>query len=173
MQIITRATRATALATLLVFAVLPQARAEPLASPGQPLLLVSAGRVQAPSDDEVVALVDRSMRVFMSSVREKSMRSLWNHISSRFRDKYSVAQLDEVFKDFYGLAITGDPLAEKSPIFTAGPAMDRDGNLVVDGYYATSPLRVRFHLTFAMEGRAWKLVGINVSAKPIEAPGAS
>lgn len=173
MQIITRATRATALATLLAFAVLPQVGAAAPAAPEQSLLLVSAGRVQAPSDDEVVELVDRSMRVFMSSVREKSMRSLWNHVSPRFRDKYSVAQLDEVFKDFYGLAITGDPLAEKSPIFTAGPSMDRDSNLVVDGYYATSPLRVSFHLTFAMEGRAWKLVGINVSAKPIEAPGAS
>jgi len=94
------------------------------------------------------------------------MRGLWNHISPRFREKFSVAQRDEIFKAFYGLTITGEPLAGKSPIFTAAPALDRNSNLVVDGFYATAPWRVSFHLTFAMEGRAWKLVGINVSAKP-------
>ena len=46
-------------------------------------------------------------------------------------------------------------------------------NLVVDGYYATSPWRISFHLTFIMEGRSWKLVGINVSAKPPPDPDAS
>jgi hypothetical protein len=106
------------------------------------------------------------MRVFMASVRGKSMRGLWNHTSPRFRDRFSVAQLDEIFKAFYSLKISGDPLAEKSPIFTAAPLIDGDSNLVVDGFYATSPWRVSFHLVFAMEGRAWKLVGINVNAKP-------
>ena len=48
--------------------------------------------------------------------------------------------------------------------------LDEGGNLVVDGYYATTPWRVSFHLTFIMEGRSWKLVGINVSAKPPPAP---
>jgi hypothetical protein len=73
----------------------------------------------------------------------------------------------EIFKAFYSLKISGDPLAEKSPIFTAAPLIDGDSNLVVDGFYATTtPWRVSFHLMFAMEGRAWKLVGINVNAKP-------
>jgi hypothetical protein len=94
------------------------------------------------------------------------MRGLWNHASPRFRDKFSVAQLDEIFKAFYSLKISGDPLAEKSPIFTAAPLIDGDSNLAVDGFYATTPWRVSFHLMFAMEGRAWKLVSINVNAKP-------
>ena len=130
------------------------------------LVAASATEIKAPPDDQVVELADRAMRLFMASVREKSMRGLWNHISPRFREKFSVAQLDEIFKAFYGLTITGEPLAGKSPIFTAAPALDGNSNLVVDGFYATAPWRVSFHLTFAMEGRAWKLVGINVSAKP-------
>ncbi|MEZ0304198.1 MAG: hypothetical protein ACAH24_19405 [Hyphomicrobiaceae bacterium] len=91
---------------------------------GEPPLLMASNDVQLPSDDQVVELADNSMRIFMTSVREKSMRGLWDHISLRFREKFSVAQLDEAFKDFYDLQITGDPLAGKSPIFTAGPAID-------------------------------------------------
>lgn len=141
-------------------------------APSAPPLVVASADVQAPSDDQVVALADTSMRIFMASVRERSMQGLWDHISLRFREKFSVTQLDDVFKEFYGLKITGDPLAGKSPIFTGGPAINDDGNLVVDGYYATTPWRVSFHLAFAMEGRAWKLVGINVSAKPPTSPAA-
>jgi hypothetical protein len=139
-------------------------------APGAPPLVVASADIQAPSDDQVVALADNSMRIFMASVRERSMQGLWEHISLRFREKFSVAQLDDVFKDFYDLKITGDPLAGRSPIFTAGPVINDDGNLVVDGYYATTPWRVSFHLAFAMEGRAWKLIGINVNAKPPTSP---
>ena len=137
---------------------------------GEPPLLMASNDVQLPSDDQVVELADNSMRIFMTSVREKSMRGLWDHISLRFREKFSVAQLDEAFKDFYDLKITGDPLAGKSPIFTAGPAIDEHGNLSVDGYYATTPSRVSFHLAFVMEGRTWKLIEINVNAKPLATP---
>jgi hypothetical protein len=167
MHIIGATTKAAALAALLALAnLLPASAAAP--APRQPLLtVVSAANIQAPSDDEVVELADRSMRVFMTSVREKSMQALWNHVSPRLREKFSVAQLDEVFKGFYGLSIIGDPLAAKSPIFTAGPMIDNNSNLVVDGYYTTSPSRVSFHLVFAMEGRTWKVVGINVNANPI------
>jgi hypothetical protein len=139
-------------------------------APGDVPLVLASADIQTPSNDQVVELAERSMRIFMASVREKSMQGLWTHSSARFREKFSAAQLDKVFKNFYDLTITGDPLAGKSPIFTAGPMINEDSNLVVDGYYATTPWRVSFHLTFIMEGRSWKLVGINVSAKPPPAP---
>ena len=50
--------------------------------------LMASNDVQLPSDDQVVELADNSMRIFMTSVREKSMRGLWDHISLRFREKY-------------------------------------------------------------------------------------
>jgi len=152
-------------ATVLLALVSMAAAAGPTQSP-RSIIVASATQIQVPPDDQVVELADRAMRIFITSVREKSMRALWNHISPRFRDTFSVAQLDEVFKAFYSLSITGDPLADKSPIFTAAPLIDNDSNLVVNGFYATTPWRVSFHLVFAMEGRAWKLVGIKVNAKP-------
>lgn len=169
MQIIGTTTKVAAVAALLALASFLPANAQSQAPRDQLPVLASTAGIRAPSDDQVVELADRSMRVFMTSVREKSMQTLWNHVSLQLKEKFSVAQLDEAFKAFYELSITGDPLAGKSPIFTAGPMIDGNSNLVVDGYYTTSPSRVSFHLVFAMEGRAWKVVGINVSAKPIAA----
>jgi hypothetical protein len=159
---------AIAAASLLALGNLHAAVAAPHTR-GEPLAVASAD-IRAPSDDQVVELADASMRAFMTSVRQKSMQALWNHISPRFRETYSVARLDEVFKDFYDLRITGDPLAGRSPIFTGDPTINEAGNLVVDGYYPTTPWRVSFHLVYAMEGRSWKLVGINVNARPPTAP---
>jgi hypothetical protein len=170
---VTTLATATALAALLVFTSVHPANAASTDPRDAHLVLAAATDIQAPSDDQVVELADRSMRVFMASVREKSMQGLWNHISPRFREKFSVSQLDETFKAFYGLAITGDPLAGKSPIFKGAPVIDSNSNLIVDGFYATTPWRVGFHLVYAMEGRTWKLIGINVSAKPPSAPDAS
>ena len=169
MQIISNLTKATAFAALLALASLLPANAGAPAARDQMPILASAADIQAPSDDQVVELADRAMRVFMTSVRDKSMQSLWNHVSLQLRAKYSVAQLDDAFRAFYSLPITGDPLVGRSPIFTAGPAIDGNSNLVVEGYYTTSPSRVSFHLAFAMEGRAWKVLSINVSVKPVAA----
>jgi hypothetical protein len=167
------ATTATAVAALLALInVFPAAAATP--GPTNSLVLLSSTEdIQVPEDEYVVELADRTMRVFMASVREKSMQSLWDHISPRFREKFSVAQLDEVFKGFYGMTITGDPLLGKSPIFAATPMIDASSNLVVDGFYTTAPSRIGFHLVYAIEGRTWKLVGINVTATPATAPAAS
>ena len=170
MQIISSMSKSTLLAALLALSSLLPANAAAPASREYAPILVSAENIQAPSEEQAVELADRAIRAFMTSVRAKSMQSLWNHVSLQLREKFSVAQLDEAFKAFYGLSITGDPLAGKSPIFTNGPTVDRNGNLVVDGYYTTSPSRLDFHLLFAMEGRTWKVISINVSAKPIGAP---
>jgi hypothetical protein len=155
-------TKAMTLATLLAVASVLPANA----GSTRDIVPVSAA-VQAPSDDQIVELAHSSMRTFMQSVREKSMTAFWNHISPRFRENYSVAQLDEGFKEFYNLPITGDPLAGKSPIFTEEPKVDGNSVLIVRGFYATTPSRVIFQLVYGMEGRAWKLIGIQVNVKPI------
>ena len=91
-------------------------------APGEPPIVEASIDVQAPSDDQVVELADNSMRIFMASVREKSMRGLWDHISLSLPGEVSRSPSStRSFKDFYDLQITGDPLAGMSPIFTAGP----------------------------------------------------
>jgi hypothetical protein len=127
-------------------------------------------QLQRPTDAEVVALADKSFRLFMTSVREKSMHTFWKHISLQFQKKYSTSDLDTAFKDFYEVPITGDPLAGRSPIFMVPPNIDENDYLVVKGFYATRPSRLSFHLTYVKEGFSWKVIGINASVDPITPP---
>ena len=79
--------------------------------------------IEAPSNDQVVALVDQSMRLFMTSVREKSMQTFWNHISLQAQQRHSVAQLDEAFKFFY-TGLHGRPSRGQESCIQ-GPALNR------------------------------------------------
>jgi len=119
--------------------------------------------IEAPSNDQVVTLVDQSMRLFMTSVREKSMQTFWNHVSLQAQQRYSVAQFDEAFKNFYtGATFKGDPLAGRSPVFNTQPAVDANGWLAIEGYYPTTPARLEFRLQYVTEGLGWKVRSINV-----------
>jgi hypothetical protein len=101
-----------------------------------------------PTDTEVVALADHSIRAFMTSVRGKSMQTFWKHVSLQLQRKYSVAKLDAAFKEFYGLPISGNPLAGLSPIFKSRPVIDENRKLVVEGYYTTRPSQLNFRLVY-------------------------
>lgn len=127
-------------------------------------------QLQRPTDSEVVALADKSVRIFMESVSEKNMDVFWKHISLQFQKKYSSSDLDATFKDFYEVPITGDPLAGKSPIFVTRPIIDENNYLVLKGFYPTHPSRLSFHLTYVKEGFRWKVIGINASLNPIAPP---
>ena len=80
---------ATALAVMALFALAnaQQVNATTHDRGGLPLVLTSTD-IRTPSNDQVVELAERAMRVFMTSVREKSMQGLWTHSSARFREKF-------------------------------------------------------------------------------------
>lgn len=125
--------------------------------------------ITGPTEKFVVSLSDYTMRLFVSSVADKNMERLWQHASPKFQQAVSVEKMNDAFKGFFGM-ITGDPLAAKSPIFTRPPVVDEQGNLVVNGFYATAPSRLVFRLTYGLEGRSWKLLNINASTQPLNQP---
>ena len=98
----------------------------------------------------------------MTSTRERSMQSFWDHVSLQLQREFSVARLDEGFKSFFNIT-KGDPLAGKSPIFSTKPSIDAHGRLVVEGFYPTRPARMEFRLIYIAEGLTWKVAAINVN----------
>jgi hypothetical protein len=55
---------------------------------------------------------------------------------------------------------------------TAKPFQDKfsaeNGVLTLDGHFATRPLEVNYTLDFIVEDNDWALIGIDVSAHPVE-----
>lgn len=76
--------------------------AESAQSPrNSPMVLAFATQIQAALDDQVAERADRAMRIVTTSVRENSIRGLWNGISTRFKHNFAVAKRDDNFKVFY------------------------------------------------------------------------
>jgi hypothetical protein len=158
MQTIVKSVRAAAIALTLIGLSAAVAGAGPA---DRLFVSIHAGETKLPSDSQVVALVDESMRIFMMSTRERSMQSFWDHVSLQLQKEFSVARLDEGFKSFFNIT-KGDPLAGKSPIFTTKPSINGHGMLVVDGFYLTTPSRMAFRLIYIAEGLTWKVAAIDV-----------
>lgn len=120
-----------------------------------------------------VELADGTMRAFIDGVRQKDLRSLGPVVSLRFRKTYTPEQVNEAFKQFFSVTVTGDPLAGKSPIFLTAPLINTAGGLEVQGFYEVGTGILMFQLVYIREGIGWKLDGINVRSEPIKAPAPS
>ncbi|NND66137.1 MAG: hypothetical protein HKN19_01000 [Halioglobus sp.] len=119
-----------------------------------------------PADEEVVRLVNESTLVFAESVYEKNMGRFRNHISVLWQDQTDVATLDGIFAGFFGLESDLRVLRGFAPVFTAPPAIDDRGVLVVAGHYPTQPDKFHFEQRYIYEGVGWKLVGFSANIGP-------
>ncbi|MEZ5922788.1 MAG: hypothetical protein R3D57_00215 [Hyphomicrobiaceae bacterium] len=120
-----------------------------------------------------IELADTTMRVFLEGVRQKDFRVLGQVASLNFRKSYTPAQVNDAFKQFFAVTVTGDPLAGKSPIFVASPLINTAGALEVQGFYELPDGLLMFQLVHVREGTGWKLDGINVRSEPYTPPAAN
>ena len=74
-----------------------------------------------------------------------------------------LAGLDEAFKAFFAVPITGRPLEGLTPIFTAPAKFNSASTFFVEGFYPTQPQQVFFKLTYIRDGASWKWISINVN----------
>ncbi len=119
-----------------------------------------------------VELADTVMRTFIEGIRQKDFRVLGSVASLNFRKSTPPEQVNEAFKAFFAVEITGDPLAGRSPVFLAAPAIGKDGRLAIQGMYELPDGLLLFQLAYVREGTGWKLDGLNVKSKPYNAPSA-
>ncbi len=145
--------------------------AQPPAPPKQGDTALAA---PAAADFETIAveLTDTAMRTFIEGIRQKDFRVLGSIASLNFRNSYTPEQVNEAFKAFFAVEITGDPLAGRSPVFLAAPAIGKDGRLAIQGMYELPDGLLLFQLAYVREGTGWKLDGLNVKSQPYNAPSA-
>lgn len=84
-----------------------------------------------------------------------------------FQDKFTAADLHEMFKGFGEQDIDISTVAGMD-IVEDVPGKVENGVLTLDGHFATRPLEVSYTLDFIVEDNDWALIGIDVSAHPVE-----
>jgi hypothetical protein len=123
---------------------------------------------KVPSERVLEALVKVTMLSFNDANVTGNYTVFHAKASKPFRQQFSPEKLEETFRDFSRNDIDFDIIAADKPVYDPPPRVDKDGRLLVLGYFPTEPTRVVFDLEFIPSDGEWKLISINV--KTVRAP---
>lgn len=121
-----------------------------------------ASTVEIPPDAELQRLASESVGLLAEAINRNDFGGFRAHVSRLWQSQVTEEQLREAFKEFMEKRIDLTPLKNETPVFSQKPALDENGALNLQGYYATSPDQVRFELSFIYEHPQWKLSSIGL-----------
>ena len=105
------------------------------------------------------------MRIFNTSVKEKSMSKMFNHISNLWQKQSSVAKFDEAFGTFYQLESGLMAIEKYSPQFLNKASIDENGLLFLRGQYLTKTNKIYFEHKYIFEGLNWRLIRFKINVE--------
>ncbi|MEG4408094.1 hypothetical protein [Microcoleus sp. MON2_D5] len=118
---------------------------------------------KVPSTAELTKLTEETMLTWNQGIQTKDFTEFHSTISKPFQEGVTVEEMAVGFKGFIDQDVNLEPAINAlEPAFTPAPAINSDGVLVIQGYYPTTPSRVKFSLQYVSEADAWKLFHINV-----------
>lgn len=121
-----------------------------------------ANKKEIPSEDQLVALTNRSMILLAQAVSRDDFSDLYGSIATSWQQQITKDKLREPLTSFIEKKIRLTIIEGVSPVFSEKPYFDKDGLLVLKGQYPTKPYRVEFELDFIHEESQWKLFGFHV-----------
>jgi hypothetical protein len=146
MRRLARLVPAAAVAAMTTFAALAQSPALP-----------------TPKIEEV--MVKTSLLTLNDANLTGNYNVLYAKMARPFRERFSSDTLKQAFKSFAGHHI--DAIAGMAIVSTENPEIDARGQLLLRGYFDTTPSRLTYELDFAMSEDEWKLVAIDVKVRSI------
>lgn len=84
-------------------------------------------------------------------------------MAKAFREKFGSDTLEQAFRTFAGKHI--DVIAATPLVTTQEARINRDGALMLRGYFDTTPSRLNYALDYAISEGEWKLIAIDVKVK--------
>lgn len=123
---------------------------------------------KVPNERVLEALVKVTLLTFNDANVTGNYTVFHAKASKPFRQQFTPEKLVETFKDFSQNGIDFDIIAAYKPVYDPAPKVDKDGRLLVEGYFPTEPTRVVYDLEFIPSDGEWKLISINV--KTVKAP---
>jgi hypothetical protein len=146
----------------------PQTAASPRATnPPQRKSALFENTDGIPSEPESKKLVLDTLLLFNEAVQSKSFKAFYAELGPAWKKETTPRQLMEIFRVFIDKRIDFAEIADVDPTFDAAPVINDDGWLVVKGHYPLEGRDVLFECKYEQaEEEGWKLVAINVQAKP-------
>ena len=128
----------------------------------------AADKKEIPSEDQLVALTNRSMMLLAQAISRDDFSDFYGSIATVWQQQITKDKLREQMVSFIEKKIPLTIIEGVSPVFSEKPFFDKDGLLIVNGQYPTKPYRVEFRLDFVNEESQWKLLGFNVNTRDLK-----
>lgn len=118
-----------------------------------------------PPQPELVALARSVLLKLNDSIKKKDFTDFYESVSNTWRNQMglSKSRMERTYQPFIDAGVTMDDVATVDPVFTEPPLINSTGVLVLNGFFPTSPNRVRFKIELIYEMPEWKLFGIDVA----------
>jgi hypothetical protein len=126
-----------------------------------------AHAIQIPSDDEQDVLVRTTLMTFNDANMTGNYAVLLAKASRQFQTQITADKLSSAFEPFRTNELFFESVVDAHRDSSDKPTIDQEGALVLVGVIKTNEMQVKYRLRFVQNGKAWKLLGINVDAKKL------
>ena len=127
--------------------------------------LQPARAVQVPSDVEQDVLIRTTLMTFNDANMTGNYAVLLAKSSRQFQTQITAEKLASAFEPFRANELFFESAVDARRDASDKPVIDQEGALVLSGMIKTDDMQVKYKLRFVQNGKAWKLLGINVDAK--------
>lgn len=129
--------------------------------------LAPAHAVQLPSDDEQDVLVRTTLMTFNDANMTGNYAVLLAKASRQFQSQITAEKLMTAFAPFRTNELFFEGAVSAHCDSSEKPTIDQQGALVLAGVLKSDDMQVKYRLRFVQNGKAWKLLGINVDARKL------
>jgi hypothetical protein len=126
-------------------------------------------RLVVPGEPQLAIMIKATLLAFNDANATGNYTVLRDLASPEFQQQHTAAQLGDVFRAQRAEAVDLSPVIALEPKLWRPPAVDAQGLLHVDGYFASRPKQVSFALVFKEVGSRWRLHGLGTQ---LSEPGA-
>jgi hypothetical protein len=141
-------------------------RGAPAPAPGSRTPPPAASQALAVPPPEALLLMLRSALVALDHANKTNNYTVLRQLGGPGLQKFSAAQLSDIFGDLRSKAINLSPVAVATPQVVEVPTITQAGLLRLVGYFPTRPLQIHFETAFEPVNGEWKLFGLTVSSAP-------
>ncbi len=122
-----------------------------------------------PETAALISLVQNTSKIFGQSMNSRNFEAFYNILAKPWKDQSSPEILQENFKGLFGVEANWEALANLSPVFESEPQIGEDGVLQIQGRLDTQPDQLVFRHSYALEGGAWKPIGLHLQFRQQQA----
>lgn len=128
---------------------------------------VKPGSVKIPKPETLLALIRLHLVALDHAIKAEDFGVLHAISAPGLQSKLTTKRLAAAFAPLRKRRIDLAAVVIATPQITESPRMLSGNVLNIVGYFPSGSQRVDFHMQFQPADRQWKLLGMNVSAKPL------